>query len=141
MPNQGDSRMCHTHLSPSKTMLIHSQTCYNCGGTGHLSRDCTEPTKQKVSCLKDHYFFLNPSPDHPQTCYNCGEPGHMSRDCPMGNSGGGRGGMSGGGGFGGRYSEGGAAGGGGSTECYKCGKRSLESFRSTLCSFHISNHR
>ncbi|KAF4635778.1 hypothetical protein G7Y89_g2329 [Cudoniella acicularis] len=36
------------------------QTCYSCGGYGHMSRDCTQGQK----------------------CYNCGEVGHLSRDCP-----------------------------------------------------------
>merc|ERR1711939_302988 len=40
------------------------QTCYSCGGYGHMSRDCTQGQK----------------------CYNCGEVGHLSRDCPVENN-------------------------------------------------------
>ncbi len=69
--------------------------CYNCGGSGHMSRDCPEPRKE-------------------QSCYNCGKGGHMSRDCPeprkeRGGGGGGRGRGGGGRGRGGR----GRGGGGG----------------------------
>ncbi|KAF9992867.1 hypothetical protein BGZ80_008380 [Entomortierella chlamydospora] len=38
--------------------------CYNCGNSGHISRDCTEERKEKA-------------------CYKCGEAGHISRDCPQ----------------------------------------------------------
>ena len=37
--------------------------CFNCGGLGHLSRECSEPKKAFA-------------------CYNCGEEGHQSRNCP-----------------------------------------------------------
>ena len=53
--------------------------CYNCDGTGHLSRDCT--VKNGANCQ--------------MLCYNCNTVGHMARNCDQpstrGSSGGGRG--------------------------------------------------
>eukprot|EP00585_Thalassiosira_rotula_P025930 CAMPEP_0196244424 /NCGR_PEP_ID=MMETSP0913-20130531/30611_1 /TAXON_ID=49265 /ORGANISM="Thalassiosira rotula, Strain GSO102" /LENGTH=251 /DNA_ID=CAMNT_0041528357 /DNA_START=44 /DNA_END=800 /DNA_ORIENTATION=+ len=46
------------------------RSCYNCGGDGHISRDCTEPRKEGGGGGGD------------RSCYNCGKSGHMSRDCP-----------------------------------------------------------
>jgi cellular nucleic acid-binding protein len=44
-------------------------TCYVCGKTGHISRDCNK-----------------------DACYSCGESGHLARDCTeKGGSGGARG--------------------------------------------------
>lgn len=66
-----------------------TRNSYNCGGEGHMSRECPEGPKDK-------------------TCYKCGQPGHISRDCnnPQADAAG-----RGVGGFGGQ--------GGGSQECYK----------------------
>ena len=47
-------------------LLVGGQTCYSCGGYGHMSRDCTQGQVGG------------------QTCYSCGGYGHMSRDCTQG---------------------------------------------------------
>lgn len=38
--------------------------CYNCHRSGHISRDCKEPKRERE-----------------QLCYTCGKAGHMARDC------------------------------------------------------------
>jgi len=40
------------------------EACYNCGQTGHISRDCTAPPKPRQ-----------------EVCYKCNTPGHIARDC------------------------------------------------------------
>ena len=39
--------------------------CYNCGNSGHLSRDCKEKNGANSK----------------MQCYNCQSVGHMARDC------------------------------------------------------------
>ena len=56
------------------------KACWNCGGTGHLSRDCPEepnPDAQQAA----------PRRGRGPKCYNCGEFGHISRECPDADSG------------------------------------------------------
>jgi len=49
--------------------------CYNCGATGHSSRDCPEPRKEKGG-------GKGKGNRREMICVNCKKPGHKSRDCP-----------------------------------------------------------
>ena len=60
------SRMCPKSAG-APTRSVRSGACYNCGGMGHISRDC--------SSAPGAFAAAGPK------CYNCGHQGHISRDC------------------------------------------------------------
>merc|ERR1711962_1828240 len=83
------------HISSPFTLKMGDRSCYNCGESGHISRECTKPRQGGGG---GGGFGGGRS----MTCYNCNEEGHISRDCPQGRSGG--------------------RGGGGGGNCYNCGE-------------------
>lgn len=70
--NDGGDRGARREKEGGNTSTME---CYNCGATGHSSRDCPEPRKEKGGGKG--------KPNRKEMiCVNCKKPGHKSRDCP-----------------------------------------------------------
>ncbi|TKC34803.1 hypothetical protein EI555_002675 [Monodon monoceros] len=48
----------------AKNCNLLDDICYNCGTSGHITKDCVKPKRERQQC-----------------CYTCGRPGHLARDC------------------------------------------------------------
>ena len=75
--DQGDGIYAFAFKGKGKSKGNGKGECYNCGASGHYSRESPNPQKGKS---KGKGFQGE--------CYNCKEKGHPARECPKGKDGG-----------------------------------------------------
>lgn len=103
------------------TVAPKEKSCYRCGLSGHISRECTQASTGSNFGGNGYSGGAGG-----QECYKCGQVGHIARNCPGGNYGGSHGG------FGGRQQT-----------CYSCGgyghmaRDCMQGQKCYNCMFHL----